>query len=205
MRVFALLAPAAIIARTLALVPFSPTKCAFFNPRHRTSKLTRVSTRRESAEVATTGPVLLRDDVALVSSLSEVEALNAQYGRDVRVEEVNGTFVLVRGATAAHIGTLAGELPSMLQAAASSSTAEGPDVLCGRWGKCVKDRCVTIKKCGKACHFCRFHCHGAGAGEGKSRRGEKGVRGRWCAARWACLTAEAEAEKHRATGVCEPR
>jgi len=114
--------------------------------------------------------VALRDDVGIVSTLSELDALNEQHGRDVRVDEVDGTLVLVRGATATHIGTLDGEALTMLQTAAGQDEANGGDVdssvgeragtLCSRKGKCVKERCMTLMTCGKGCRVCYMvHCH----------------------------------------------
>ena len=112
---------------------------------------------------------MVKNGAVVVTTMLEVEALNELYGRDVRAEEVNGTIALFQGTTGTHIGTLAGEALGMLQTGADSDAADEDaetafsqrsGTLCARKGKCVKERCMTLMKCGKGCHVCyMFHCH----------------------------------------------
>ena len=99
--------------------------------------------------------VELKDDAPIVSTLDEARSMNAQYDGDVRVENVNGTFAMIKHSTTEHIGTLEGDALAYL----TDGIRKRDDGIRGRTvgpptDPCVHRTCVLFTQCGTACTFC---------------------------------------------------
>jgi hypothetical protein len=93
----------------------------------------------------------------MLSTLSEVGAFNARWDYDVRLEELNGEYILIKHNTTTHIGTIIGEAREYVVeklAPYGGSDAAANETMPAEIYWCGKHFCLTFLNCGNGCYFC---------------------------------------------------